>query len=55
MAFKYELMSFNYIGSDREFHYIRYKQFTLFDEKWRQAFGAQGIALEYLTFVNYSG
>jgi len=51
MAFKFELLSFNYIGSDGEFHYVRYKQLTLFDEKWREAFGVKGIELDCLTIV----
>jgi hypothetical protein len=49
MPFKYELKAQTYIGSDSEFHYVRYRQRTLFDEKWKKMTGGFGIEMDVLT------
>ena len=36
MKFKYKLIESTYIGKDKEFFYIRYKQHTMFDERFQK-------------------
>lgn len=49
MPFKYELKSSTYIGTDGDLHYVRYRQRTLFDEKWKKMTSAIGIEMDVMT------
>ncbi len=49
MAFHYESSDERYIGSDGDLYYVRYKQKTIFDEKWKQMSGSNGIVMDVIT------
>jgi hypothetical protein len=51
MNFKYKLDAIRYIGTDGEFHYVRYTQQTLFNDEWQAMTGAAGIEMECVTIL----
>ena len=51
MKFKYKIMESSYIGKDEEFHYIRYKQRTFFNEQWQKMAKVKGIEMDCITIL----
>ena len=49
MPFTYRILDPRYIGTDGDLHYLRYRQQTRFDAKWKQASGAPGIEMDVVT------